>query len=174
MKAALTSKLTGLAENGASRMTAPLTKVEALSLLIRYHARSNDIETAQRLLTEASKIAESGPDNSDKAKAFFLLSLTSDQVDRSRKADLISSGVKALNSLSTPDTNARENTIYQTYVQRLDNAGYELTRGFKGLTKQDENAALALVDKVQKPDLRTFALIGILLGLDGLLTESPV
>ena len=174
VRVGLTAKLTDLAEKGAARIAAPLTKVESLGLIIRYYVRSNDSETAQRLLIEASRIAESSPDNADKAKAFFFLSLTSDQVDRSRKAELISSGLKALNSLVKPDPTARENTSYQTYVQRLDNAGYELTKGFKGLTKQDENAALALVDKVQKPDLRTFALIGILLGLDGLLTESPI
>ena len=86
-------------------------------------------------------------------------------------AEQLSSAIKALNNLSKPDANARDKTIYQSYVQRLDNTGYELTKGFKGLTKQDENGALALVEKLQKPDLRTFALIGILLGLNELLTQ---
>jgi hypothetical protein len=88
----------------------------------------------------------------------------------SKKAELLSSGLKVLNNLTRPDANASDKTMYQTYVRLLDNAGYELVRGFKGLTKQDENDALALVEKVQKPDLKTFALIGILLGLDELLT----
>jgi hypothetical protein len=79
-----------------------------------------------------------------------------------------------MNNLSKPDANARDKTIYQTYVQRLDNSGHELTRAFKGLTRQDENSAMALVEKLQKPDLRTFALIGILLGVDGLLTEPAL
>ena len=68
--------------------------------------------------------------------------------------------------------NARDKTIYQSFAQRLDNVGYDLSRGFKSLTKHDENDALALVEKLQRPDLRTFALIGILNGLDGLLTEQ--
>ena len=171
VRAALTAKLTDLAEKGAARISAALTKVQALSLIMRYYTRGNNKEAAQTVLIEASKAAASGPNSADKAKAFFLLSLICDQVDGSKKADLLLSGVKALNSLSKPDANARNKTIYQTYIQRLDNAGYELTKGFQGLTRQDENAALALVEKLQEPDLRTFALIGILLGLDGLLTS---
>jgi hypothetical protein len=50
--------------------------------------------------------------------------------------------------------------------------GYDLSKGFRSLTKHDENDALALVEKLQKPGLRTFALIGILTGLDGLLAEQ--
>jgi hypothetical protein len=57
-------------------------------------------------------------------------------------------------------------------VLSLDNSGYEMTKAFNRLTKQDENSALALVDKLQKQDLRTFALLGILSGLDGLLREG--
>ena len=89
----------------------------------------------------------------------------------SRKADLLFVGVKALNNFSKPDTSARDRSAYQTYVQRLDNTGYDLTKGFLSLTKQDQNSALALVERLQKPDLKTFALIGILLGLDGLRAE---
>ena len=77
-----------------------------------------------------------------------------------------------LNNVSKPDTTARDKTAYQTYVQRLDNSGYELTKGFKTLTKRDENDALALVERLNKPDLRTYALIGILEGLDGLIAET--
>jgi hypothetical protein len=171
VRASLAGKLTDLAEKGATRIGSVLTRVEALNLIMRYYTKANDKEAAQRLLTDASKIAESGANNSDKSKAFFILSIACDQVDGFRKADLLLSGIKALNSVSVPDTNARDNAIYQAYVQRLDNSGYELTKGFNGLTKQDENGALALVEKLQKSDLRTFALIGILLGLDGLLKE---
>jgi hypothetical protein len=172
VRVGLTAKLADRAEKGAARIAAPLTRVEALNLIMRYYAKVNDNDAAQRLLIEASKVAGSGPDNLDKAKAFFLLSITCDQVDRSRKTDLLLSGLKALNSFVKPDANARDKTMYQSYVQRLDNTGYELTKGFRGLTKQDENAALALVERIQKPDLRTFALIGILLGFDDLLTEQ--
>jgi hypothetical protein len=173
VRAGLVGKLTDLSEKGAARIGSPFTRVEALNLIMRYYTKSNDKEAAQRILTEAAKVAESDPNTSDKAKAFFLLSVTCDQVDESRKADLLSSGIKALNNFSKPDPSAREKTIYQTYVQRLDNSGYELTKAFKGLTKQDENGAFALVEKLQKPDLRTFALIGVLLGLDGLLSIPP-
>jgi hypothetical protein len=73
-------------------------------------------------------VAGSSPDNWYKAKAFFLLSISCDQVDRSAKADLLASGLKALNNLSPPDANARDKTVYQNYVQRLDNVGYELSK----------------------------------------------
>ena len=42
----------------------------------------------------------------------------------------------------------------------------------EALTKRDENDALALVERLTKPDLRTYALIGILEGLDGLIAET--
>lgn len=174
VRASLAGKLTDQAEKGAARITSLLTRVEALTTIMRYYTKATAKEAAQRLSVEASQVAESGPDNLDKTKAFFILSVACDQVDGSRKADLLLSGIKALNNLSKPDANARHKTIYQTYVQGLDNSGYELTKGFKGLTKQDENGALGLVEKLQKADLRTFALIGILLGLDGLLTEAAV
>jgi hypothetical protein len=96
-----------------------------------------------------------------------LLSITCDEVEPSKKAELLLSGIKALNNLPKPDADARDKT-YQTYVQRLDNTGYELTKAFKGVTQQDENSALALVERLQQSDLRTFALLGILLGLDQL------
>jgi len=174
VRAGLTAKLTDVAEKGAARIGSSLTRVEALNLIMRHYMKANDKEAAQRILIEASKVAGSSPDNWDKAKAFFLLSVTCDQVDGSRKADLLLSGLKALNNISESDMNARDKALYQSFAQRLDNLGYELSKGFKSLTKQDENASLALVEKLQKPDLRTFALIGILTGLDGLLTEQAI
>jgi hypothetical protein len=48
-----------------------------------------------------------------------------------RKADLLLSSLKALNNLSPPDPNTRDKSAYQTYVQRIDNVGYELTRALK-------------------------------------------
>jgi hypothetical protein len=174
VRAGLTDKRTEVVEKAAARVGSSLTKVEALNLIIRYYAKANDKSEAQRLLTEASKTAASAPDETQKAKAFFLLSLTCEQVDSTKQAELLLAGINALNNLSTPDINARDKTIYQDYVQRLDNSGYELTKGFNGLTKQDENSALALVEKLQKRDLKTFALIGILQGLDGLLLNPAV
>jgi hypothetical protein len=172
VKSGLTAKLTDVPEKGAARIGSSLTRVEALTLIMRYYTKANDKEAAQRILIEASKVAGSSSDNWDKAKAFFLLSATCDQVDGSKKADLLLSGLKALNNVSESDMNARDKTIYQSFAQRLDNVGYDLSRGFKSLTKHDETEALALVEKLQNPGLRTFALIGILSGLDGLLTEQ--
>jgi hypothetical protein len=172
VRAALTAKLADLAEKAATRIGATLTRIEALTLVMRYYTKANEKDVAQRLLTEASKAAESGPDNSEKSKAFFLLSVASDPIDELKQPDLTLSGIKTLNNLPQPDAGARDKATYQTYVQRLDNSGYELTKAFKALTKHDENSALALVEKLQKTDLRTFALIGILLGVDELLTTS--
>jgi hypothetical protein len=160
-----------LAEKATARIGSSLTRVQALNLIMRFCLKANDKANAQRLLTEASKVAASGTKETEKAKAFFLLSVTCDQVDGSKKASLLLSGINSLNNLPKPDPGAHDETIYQNYVERLNNAGYELTKGFTGLTKQDENGALALVEKLQKPDLKTFALIGILLGLDGHLAQ---
>jgi len=166
VRVVLADKRTEQAEKAAARVGSSLTRVEALHLIMRSFATADDKTEAQRLLTEASKVAASAPDDAQKAKAFFLLSLTCDQVDSSKKAELLLSGINALNNLTRPEDGARDKTVYQDYVLRLDNSGHELTKGFNGLTKQDENSALALVEKLQKRDLRTFALIGILLGLN--------
>ncbi|HXQ69097.1 MAG TPA: hypothetical protein VN844_01305, partial [Pyrinomonadaceae bacterium] len=171
VRSVLTAKRAELAERAAARIGSSLTRVEALNLIMRYWVKANDKAEVQRLLTEASKAAATGSDDAQKAKAFFLLSITCDQVDSSRKPDLLLSGINALNNLAAPDVGARDKTIYHNYVQRLDNSGYELTKAFNGLTKQDENSTLALVERLQKRDLRTFALIGILLGLDQLQNE---
>ena len=165
VRACLTNKIVATAEKGAARIGSLLTKVESLSLIMRYYTKAGEKEAAQRLLIEASKVAASSLDNADKVKAFLLLSVVCDQVDGFNKADLLLSGIKALNNLSTPDLH--DKIGYQRYVEILDNVGYELSKAFKGLTVRDENAALALVEKLQKPDLRTFALIGLLLGLEG-------
>lgn len=174
VRACLANKIADLAEKGAARIDSILTKTEALTLIMRYYAKTNDTDAAQRILVDASRVATSSADNTDKAKAFFILSVACDQVDGSKKADLLSSGIRAMNNLSKPDASARDKAVYQTYVQLLDNSGHELSKGFKGLTKQDENGALALVERIHKPDLRTFALIGILEGLDGLITGPPI
>ena len=171
VRGAVAEKLAKLAEKGAARIGSSLTRVEALNLTMRYYMTINDKEAARRILLEAAKIAETDTDPITKAKAFVLLTMVCDQIDRSQKADLLLSGVKALNDFPKPDSTARDKTKYQTYVQRLDNSAYELTKGFKELARQDENSALAFVDKLEKPDLRTFACLGILLGLDGLLTK---
>lgn len=164
VKNTLAAKHPELSEKGAAHIASSLTRVEALNLIMRYYVKTNDKAAAQRLLMEAPRVAASATNDIEKANAFFLLCAISDQVDRSKKADLLLSGVKALNSLSKPEKDAED------YIQRLDNSGHELTRAFKGLTKQDENEALGLVEKLQNRDLKTFALIGILLGLEELMT----
>jgi hypothetical protein len=45
-------------------------------------------------------------------------------------------------------------------------------RGFKALTVSDPDVAIALADQLHKPDLRPFALIGILTGLNDLLAKN--
>lgn len=167
----LAAKRPELSEKGATRIASSLTRVEALNLIMRYCVKTNDKAAAQRLLMEASKVAASATNDIEKANAFFLLSVVSDQVDGSKKSDLLLSGIKALNNVSKPEARAGDKTIYQDYVQLLDNSGHELTKGFKRLTKQDENDALGLLEKLQKPDLKTFALIGVLLGLEELITR---
>lgn len=174
VRASLKEKSADLAEKGVARIGATLTRVEGFSLIMSYYTKANEKEAAQRLLLEASKVAASDPDSPDKAKAFFLLSLVCEQVDRTQRTGLLLSGIKAMNNLSRPDANARDTTVYQTYVQRLDNSGHELTKAFTRLTTHDQNAALALVEKLEKRDMKTFALIGILLGLDVLLATPSL
>lgn len=169
VKAGLVAKDSELAEKGAGRITSPLVRVEGLNMIMLYLGKATDRTGARRLLTEASKIADTASDNVEKANAFFLLSITCDWADESQKTPLLESGIRAVNNVSKPDSGRNDKELYQQYVRSLDIARYQLTKSFRGLTKKDENGALAQIEKVQKSDLRPFAMIGILQGLDELL-----
>ena len=162
-----------IAEKAALGMTASMAKVEAVALLIRHWSKAGEKDSAHRLLVEAIKVADSVPDDFEKAKSLILLSIICDQVDESKKAQLLLSSIKALNGLNKPTT-PRDQEPYQAYVRKLDQTGYHTIRGFKALTVSDENAAIALVNQLQGPDLRPFALIGILSGLTDLLAKVEV
>lgn len=105
-------------------------------------------------------------DKFERAKAFLLLGLVSDAADESAKADLLATAVKALNGVSGPDRDAGDKKLYQQYLRSLDNTGYQLIRVFEALTKKDEVGALALCENLRRRDLRTYALVGVLQGLD--------
>lgn len=173
VKSATTAKELEIAEKAALGMTASLAKVEAVASLIRHWSKAGEKGRAHRLLVEAIKVADSVSDDFEKAKSLILLSIICDQVDESKKAQLLLSSVKALNSLDKPTT-PRDQESYQEYVRKLDQTGYQIIRGFKALTVSDEDAAIALVDQLHKSDLRPFALIGILSGLNDLLAKTEV
>ncbi len=162
-----------IAEKAALGMTASLAKVDAVALLIRHWSKAGEKGSAHRLLIEAIKVADSVSDDFEKAKSLILLSIICDQVDESRKTQLLLSSVKALNGLDKPTT-PRNQEPYQEYVRKLDQTGYHIIRGFKALTVSDEAAAIPLVDQFHKSDLRPFALIGILSGLEALLAKGEV
>lgn len=162
-----------IAEKAAFGMTASLAKVQAIASIVRRYSEAGEKGTAHRLLVDASRFSESISDNFEKAKSFILLSIICDQVDESKKAQLLLSSVKALNNLNKPTT-PRGEEPYQEYVRYLDSTGFQVIRGFKELTVSDEDAAVALVDQLHKPDLRPFALIGILTGLEDLLAKTEV
>lgn len=170
VKSAMAASEPEIAEKAAFGMTASLAKVEAVALLIRHWSKAGEKSSAHRLLVEAIKIADSVSDDFEKAKSLILLSIICDQVDESKKAQLLLSSVKALNGLYKPTT-PRDQEPYQAYVRQLDKTGYQIVRGFRALTVTDENAAIALVDHLKGPDLRPFALIGILSGLTDLLAK---
>ncbi|HEU4434977.1 MAG TPA: hypothetical protein VFR51_16450 [Pyrinomonadaceae bacterium] len=73
-----------------------------------------------------------------------------------------------MNRPTTPRADAR----YQEYIRNLDNTGDQVIAGFRDLTTKDENAAISLVDQIRTSDLRTFALIGILSGLNDLIAKN--
>lgn len=173
VKNATTAKELEIAEKAALVMTASLAKVEAVASLIRHWSKANEKDRAHRLLIEAIKVVDSVSDDFEKAKSLILLSIICDQIDESKKAQLLLSCVKALNGLDKP-TMPRDHEPYQEYVGELDKTGYQIIRGFKALTVSDEDAAIALVDQFHKSDLRPFALIGILSGLNDLLAKTEV
>lgn len=173
VKSAMASRELEIAEKAALGMTGSLAKIEAVALLIRHWSKAGEKGSAHRLLVEAIKVADSVSDDFEKAKSLILLSIICDQVDESKKVQLLLSSVKTLNGLNKPTT-PRDQEQYQEYVRKLDQTGYQMIRGFKALTGSDENAAIALVGELQGPDLRPFALIGILSGLRDLLAKVEV
>jgi hypothetical protein len=168
VKSAMAANEFESAERAALEMTACLAKVQAIVSLLRHWSEAGEKDTAHRIFVEAIRVAESTLDVFEKAKSFILLSILSDQVDESKKAQLLISSVKALNDLNKPTT-PRDQEPYQEYLRNLDSTGYQLIKGFKALMMSDEDAAIALADQLHKPDLRPFALIGILTGLNELL-----
>jgi hypothetical protein len=159
-----------LAEKGALEMTTSLAKVQAVVFMMRQWNEARNNDAARRLLLKATQIAESLSDEFDKAKGFLLLSTTCDQVDDSQRTPLFLSSIKALNGVNSPTT-PRDQPPYQEYVRNLDSTGYQVVKGFRALTTKDENAAIPLINQVHTSDLRTFALIGVVSGLDDLLVE---
>jgi hypothetical protein len=173
VKSATAAKEFEIAEKGALGMTASLAKVEAVASLMRHWSKAGEKGRAHRLLVEAIKVAESVSDDFAKAKSLILLSIICDQVDESKKGQLLLSSVKTLNGLNTPTT-PRNQEPYQEFIRNLDSTGYQVFRGFKSLTVIDEDTAIALADQLLKSDVRPFALIGILSGLNDLLAKGDV
>jgi hypothetical protein len=172
VKTALADKDAEQAEEGAGRIAAPLARVESLALLVRFWVKANDRNAARRILAEAAKTADKASDNLERAKAFLLLGIVSDAADESAKAGLLETAVKALNGVSRPNRDTSNKKPYQQYLRSLDNTGYQLIRAFGDLTKRDEVGALALCEGLRHSDLRAYALVGILQGLDAALAVT--
>jgi len=164
VKAVLAENKPELAEQGAGHLTGAYAKVQSLVMIIQYWMKAEDNSNARRLLTQARKAAGAATDYVDRAKAFFLLSALCSQTDNSEKMELLESAIKALNSVSMPE---RGNDLrpYQTYVWKLNGVEYQVTTQFKDLTRNGSDEALTLVERIDRPESRTFALLGILHGL---------
>jgi hypothetical protein len=164
VKATLDAKQPKLAAKGTGYVRAQNAKVESLISISQYWAKAHNNDSARRLLTQAREAADSATDSVEKAKAFLLLSATSDQADGTEKIELLESAIKALNSVSMPER-GDDLKPYQKYAWQLNSAEYQLIRGFKDLAKKSNEEALILIEKIERPESRTFALLGILLGL---------
>jgi hypothetical protein len=164
VKAVLGEKKPELAEQGMGHINGPYAKVQALVMIIQYWMKVEDSSNARRLLTQGRKAAGNATDYVDRAKAFFLLSTLFSQTDNSEKMELLESAIKALNSVSLPER-GDDLRRYQTYVWRLNGVEIQVASQFKDLTKNGSEEALNLVERIDKPESRTFALLGILHGL---------
>lgn len=172
VKTALVNKDVEQAEEGAWRITSPLARVESLALLIRFQVKANDLNAARRILAEAAKTADKASDNFERAKAFLLLGIISAAADEPARLGLLEMAVKALNGVSRPNRDADNRKTYQQYLRSLDNTGYQLIRTFGELTKKDEVGTLALCEGLRHSDLRAYALVGLLQGLDASLAVT--
>jgi hypothetical protein len=173
VKTVLAEKKPELAEQGTEHISGPYAKVQSLVMIIQYWMKVEDTANTRRLLTQARKAADIAPDCVDRAKAFFLLSTLFSQTDSSDKMELLESAIKALNSVSLPER-GDDLKRYQTSVWRLNGVEYQVATQFKDLTKNGTEEALTLLERIDKPESRTFALLGILHGLRDLSRSSKV
>ena len=164
VRAVLEGKNPGLAEKGTEYVSAPYAKVETLAMVMQYWVKNGDNASARRLLTQARKAAGTATDYVEKAKAFLLLNAKSNHADSAEKIELLESAIKALNNVSMPER-GDDLRPYQRYVWKLNGAEYQVTKQFQDLAKNSNEEALILVERIDKPESRTFALLGILQGM---------
>jgi hypothetical protein len=74
---------------------------------MRHWSEAAGTTTAHRLLIEAIRVSSSIPDETEKATAFLFLSINCDQVDDSRKSELLLSSIKSLNGSNKPTSPRR-------------------------------------------------------------------
>ena len=172
IRTALRLKDLQLAQKAASLISSPFNKIEGLVLIFQQAQQNRDELTGGRVFQEATKVADSDFDPLQKARAFFMLSIASEGIDASRTGTLLESGIKTLNSVVQPDSGAPDRQTHDQFVRSLSFEAQSLTMSFKTLSKTDQNRALALAEQIQKPDLRSFAMIGIILGVDQTLSSG--
>lgn len=164
VNAVLAEKKPELAEQGTGHVVGPYAKVQSLVMISQYWTKAHDNSSARRLLMQARKVADDATDYVAKAKAFLLLSALPNQTDSSEKTELVESAIKALNSVSIPDR-GDDLRPYQAYVWKLNGVESQVVTQFKDLTRNGSEEALTLVERIDKPESRTFALLGILQGM---------
>jgi len=170
VKAVLAEKKPELAEQGTEHVVGPYPKVQCLVMISQYWTKAHDNSSARRLVLQATKVADATTDYVDKAKAFLLLSTLSSGPDSSEKTELLASAIKALNSVSIPKR-SDDSRAYQVYVWKLNGVEDQVVTQFKDLTRNGSEEALPLVERIDRPESRTFALLGILDGIRDL--SSP-
>ena len=173
VKAVLAEKKPELAEQGTEHISGPYAKVQSLVMIIQYWIKVEDSSNARRVITQATKAAGAATDYVDRAKGFFLLSGLFGQTESSEKMEVLESAIKALNSVSLPER-GDDLRPYQTYVWKLNGVEQQVTTQFKDLTKNGSEEAMTLVERIDKPESRSFALLGILYGLRDLPDQRAV
>lgn len=174
VRTVLLAKRIELAEKGAGLAVASLERVEALLMVRQYCGEAHDQILAQRMLMEARRAAGATTNYIERAKAFLLIGMSCDQADASQKGELLESAVKALNSVSMRKRDDNDQQAYQRSVWKLNGVEYQVTKGFRSLAKDDEEGALLLVEKIDKPESKSFALLGVLHGMSERLHSRSV
>ena len=164
VRAVLAEKKPELAEQGTEHVVGPYPKVQSLVMISQYWTKAHDNSSARRLVLQATKVADATTDYVDKAKAFLLLSTLSSQPDNSAKTELLASAIRALNSVSIPKR-SDDSGANQVYVWKLNGVEDQVVTQFKDLTRNESEEALTLVERIDRPESRTFALLGILNGI---------
>lgn len=163
---ALKEKDPETANYAASKITARLDHASALAMLAKYHSASGDLSRARERLNEAIGLASADDNRVRKAKVLFDLAAEAGKIDEIRVSELISAGIKTINSIPSPNLDERRTgSVYRAYIESLLAAAWNTLPAFSQISARDYLQMRTLAAGIQNRGVKLCALFGALSGV---------